>query len=153
MTQRLDYAKLAPGGVKAILGLNTYVAQSGLPKELVDLVYLRVSQINGCAFCIDMHTRDLVKTGMTVDRLALVQVWREAGGLFSDREQAALQWAETVTRVAETGIPDADYRAVAARFSEKELVDLTFAIGVINAWNRLAIGFRVTPEGAKRAAG
>ena len=88
-----------------------------MPKELIDLVYLRVSQINGCAFCIDMHSRDLLKAGLPVDKLVLVPVWRDAGDVFSRRERAALAWAETVTRVAETGVPDADYDAAAAEFN------------------------------------
>jgi alkylhydroperoxidase family enzyme len=98
-----------------------------------------------------MHSRDLVKDGLVVEKLALVQAWREAGGLFDARERAALAWAETVTRVAETAVPDADFRAASAVFSEKELADLTIAIGLMNAYNRLAIGFRVPPAGAKVA--
>ena len=107
MSHRLDYAKAAPEGYKAYFGVYTAVQKSGLPKELIDLVYLRVSQINGCAFCIDMHSRDLLKSGLAVDKLVLVPGWREGGALFSARERAALAWAETVTRVADTGVPDA----------------------------------------------
>jgi AhpD family alkylhydroperoxidase len=151
MTQRLNYANIAPAGVKALGGVYAYIVQSGLPGPLVNLVYLRVSQINGCAYCIDMHSRDLVKDGLVVEKLVLVQAWREAGGLFDARERAALAWAEIVTRVAETAVPDADFRAASAVFSEKELADLTIAIGLINAYNRLAIGFRVPPAGAKVA--
>jgi AhpD family alkylhydroperoxidase len=114
-------------------------------------VYLRVSQINGCAYCIDMHSRDLLKLGVPIDKLVLVPVWHEAGNLFSARERAAFAWAETVTRVAETGIPDADYEAAAAEFSDKELADLTYAIGLMNAYNRFSIGFRVPPAAAKKA--
>jgi AhpD family alkylhydroperoxidase len=117
---------------------------------MVNLVYLRVSQINGCAYCLDMHTRDLVKQGVTFDKLALVQAWREGGKLFSEREKAALAWAETVTQVAQTGVPDEDFVAASAVFSAKELVDLTFAIGLMNTYNRLAISFRKPPEATRR---
>lgn len=146
MSERLDYTRTSPGGVKAFGSVYGYVMQSGLDDVLVDLVYLRVSQINGCAYCLDMHTRDLVKKGVKVEKLALVQVWQEAGELFSDRERAALAWAETVTRVAQTGVPDAEFEAASRIFNEKELADLTMAIGLMNAYNRLAISFRRTPE-------
>lgn len=145
MSNRIDYAKASPEGYKAFGGVYVYLQKCGLPKQLIDLVYLRVSQINGCAYCIDMHTRDLLKQGVAMDKLVLVPVWREAGDFFSKRERVALAWAETVTRVAETGIPDADYDAAAEEFSEKELADLTYAIGLMNAFNRLGIGFRVPP--------
>jgi AhpD family alkylhydroperoxidase len=153
MTQRLNYDKASPGGVKALGGLYGYILQSGLDEVLVDLVYLRVSQINGCAFCIDMHTRDLIKKGVKIDKIALVPVWREAQALFSDREQAALAWSESVTRVAETGVPDESFEAAIAVFSEKELADLTMAIGLMNTYNRLAISFRNTPAGALASNG
>lgn len=151
MSQRIDYNQVAPAGAKALGSVYGYVTQSGLDPVLVDLVYLRVSQINGCAYCLDMHTRDLLKRGVAIDKLALVQAWREAGPLFSEREKAALAWAESVTQVAQTGVPDADFQAASAVFGEKELVDLTFAIGVMNTYNRLAIGFRNTPEAVRRA--
>jgi AhpD family alkylhydroperoxidase len=146
MSQRLDYAKISPGGVKAFGSVYGYIVQSGLDEVLVDLVYLRVSQINGCAYCLDMHTRDLIKKGVKIEKLALVQVWQEAGNLFSDRERAALAWAETVTRVAQTGVPDVEFEAASHIFDEKELADLTMAISLMNAYNRLAISFRRTPE-------
>ncbi|MBY5879555.1 carboxymuconolactone decarboxylase family protein [Rhizobium ruizarguesonis] len=151
MTNRIDYAKVSPEGYKAFGGVYVTVQKSGLPKELINLVYLRVSEINGCAFCIDMHSRDLLKSGLTVDKLVLVAVWRDAGNLFSPRERAALAWAETVTRVAETGIPDADYAAAAAEFDDKELADLTYAIGLMNAFNRFGIAFRSTPAAVAKA--
>jgi AhpD family alkylhydroperoxidase len=110
MTKRLDYNQIAPNGAKALGGVYGYVKQSGLPSELVDLVYLRVSQINNCAYCLDMHTRDLIKKGVKVEKLALVQAWEEGGSLFSAAERAALAWAESVTRVAETGVPDSAHR-------------------------------------------
>lgn len=146
MSERLDYAKISPGGVKAFGSVYGYIVQSGLDEVLVDLVYLRVSQINGCAYCLDMHTRDLIKKGVKIEKLALVQVWQEAGNLFSDRERAALAWAETVTRVAQTGVPDVEFEAASHIFDEKELADLTMAISLMNAYNRLAISFRRTPE-------
>jgi AhpD family alkylhydroperoxidase len=122
--------------------------ECGLDETLLTLVYQRISQINGCAYCLDMHTRDLIAKGVSVEKLALLQAWPEAGDLFDERERAALAWAETVTRVAETGVPDAAFQAAAAVFNEKELVDLTMAIGVMNVYNRLAISFRRTPQSA-----
>jgi AhpD family alkylhydroperoxidase len=145
MTNRIDYAKISPEGYKAFGGVYVAVQKSDLPKELINLVYLRVSQINGCAYCIDMHSRDLLKSGLHVEKLVLVPVWRDAGGVFSPRERIALAWAETVTRVAETGVPDAEYEAVSSEFSDKELADLTYAIGLMNAFNRFGISFRSTP--------
>src|SRR3954465_14867954 len=148
MSARLDYNKAAPAGIKALGTVYGYVTQSGLPAVLVDLVYLRVSQINNCAYCLDMHTRDLLKKGQKIEKLALVQAWAEGGNLFDERERAALAWAETVTRVAETGVPDEAYQAARAVFEERELVDLTIAIGLMNVYNRLAISFRNTPQAA-----
>jgi AhpD family alkylhydroperoxidase len=148
MSPRLDYTRIAPAGVKALGGVYGYVVQSGLSPVLVDLVYLRVSQINNCAYCLDMHTRDLLKKGQPIEKLALVQAWAEAGGLFDERERAALAWTETVTRVAKTGVPDEAYAAARAVFDERELVDLTIAIGLMNAYNRMAISFRNTPQAA-----
>ena len=135
--------------MKALGGVYGHIMQSGLPKALVNLVYLHVSQINGCAYCIDMHSRDLLKGGMTVEKLVLVPAWREGGSLFDDTERAALAWSETVTRVAETGVPDAEYEAAAAVFDRKQLADLTIAIGLMNSYNRMAISFRAPPAAAK----
>jgi AhpD family alkylhydroperoxidase len=149
MNNRIDYAEASPDGYKAFGGVYATLQKSGLPKELIDLVYLRVSQINGCAFCIDMHSRDLLKSGLSVDKLVLLPVWRDAAETFTRRERVALAWAETVTRVAETGIPDSDYNAVECEFNGKELADLTYAIGLMNAFNRFGVAFRPTPEGAK----
>jgi AhpD family alkylhydroperoxidase len=151
MNKRIDYAKVSPEGFKAFGGVYVYLQKSGLPKQLIDLVYLRVSQENGCAYCIDMHSRDLLKSGVTVDKLVLVPVWREAGEVFSTRERAALAWAESVTWVAETGVPDADYEAAAAEFSDKELADLTYAVGLMNAFNRFGVSFRSTPATVAKA--
>jgi AhpD family alkylhydroperoxidase len=145
VSNRIDYAKVSPEGYKAFGGVYVTVQHGSLPKDLINLVYLRVSEINGCAFCIDMHSRDLLKFGLAVDKLVLVPVWQDAGNVFTPRERAALAWAETVTNVAETGVPDADYRAAAAEFDEKELADLTYAIGLMNAFNRFGIAFRSTP--------
>lgn len=152
VTHRINYAAASPEGYKAFGGVYVTIQKCGLPKELVDLVYLRVSQVNGCAYCIDMHSRDLFKTGVPVDKLVLVPVWRDAGGVFSARERAALDWAEVVTRVAETGVADADYQAAAAEFSDKETADLTYAIGLMNAFNRFGIAFRSIPVAAAAAA-
>ncbi|MBU6488457.1 MAG: carboxymuconolactone decarboxylase family protein [Burkholderiales bacterium] len=146
MSKRLDYSRIAPAGVKALGGVYSYVTQSGLSPVLVDLAYLRVSQINNCAYCLDMHTRDLFDKGMKVEKLALVQAWREAGNLFDERERAALAWAESVTLVAQTGVPDEAYEAARAVFDERELVDLTIAISLMNTYNRMAISFRNTPQ-------
>jgi AhpD family alkylhydroperoxidase len=151
MSNRIDYTKASPEVYKAFGGVYVSLQKSGLSQELIDLVYLRASQINGCAYCIDMHSRDLLKLGVTVDKLVLVPVWREAGAVFSTCERIALAWAETVTRVAETGVPDADYEAAAAEFSDKELADLTYAIGLMNAFNRLGISFRTPPAAAAKA--
>lgn len=148
MSKRLDYNQIAPNGAKALGGVYGYVMQSGLSATLVDLVYLRVSQINNCAYCLDMHTRDLIKKGVSIEKLALVQAWTEAGHLFDPRERAALAWAETVTRVAKTGVPDDAFAAARTVFEEKELVDLTIAISLMNSYNRMAISFRNTPQAA-----
>jgi AhpD family alkylhydroperoxidase len=145
----MDYNAVTPAGVKALGGVYGHIRQSGLPKTLIDLVYLRVSQINGCAYCIDMHSRDLLKAGVTLEKLVLVPAWRDSGALFDETERAGLAWSETVTRVAETGVPDAAYEAAAAVFDAKQLADLTIAIGLMNAYNRMAISFRATPAAAK----
>ena len=148
MTQRINYNEVSPAGSKALAGVYSYVLQCGLSAELVELVYLRVSQINNCAFCLDMHTRDLIKRGISIEKLALVQAWKEASSLFSDQERAALLWAESVTKVSETGVPDEDFYIAKQVFSEKELVDLTMAISLMNAYNRMAISFRNVPLAA-----
>lgn len=145
MNKRVDYAKASPEGFKAFGDVYVHLQRSGLPKQLVDLVYLRVSQINGCAYCIDMHSRDLLKSGIAVDKLVLVPVWRDAGEIFSARERYALAWTETVTLVAETEVPEADYEAATSAFSDKELADLTYAIGLMNAFNRFGTHFARFP--------
>jgi AhpD family alkylhydroperoxidase len=148
MTQRMNYSAAAPGGMKALGSVYGYVAQSGLPATLIDLVYLRVSQINGCAYCIDMHSRDLIKAEVPVEKIHLVPVWDEAGSLFTEQEKAALKWAEVVTKVSDTHVPDEAYAEARAAFTEKELADLTIAVGLMNAYNRMAISFRATPLAA-----
>lgn len=150
MSKRLDYSQIAPAGVKALGGVYSYVMQSDLSPVLVDLAYLRVSQINNCAYCLDMHTRDLLNKDVKVEKLALVQAWREAGNLFDERERAALAWAESVTLVAQTGVPDEAYEAARAVFDERELVDLTIAISLMNTYNRMAISFRNTPQAVSK---
>ena len=134
--------------MKALGGVCGYVVQSSLPAVRLDLVYLRISQINNCAYCLDMHTRDLLKTGQKIEKLALAQAWAEGGNLFDERERAALGWAETVSRVAETAVPDQAYQAARAAFEERELVDPTIAISLMNVYNRMAISFRNTPQAA-----
>jgi AhpD family alkylhydroperoxidase len=131
--------------MKALGAVYGYVRQSGLPLRLIDLVFLRVSQINGCAYCIDMHSRDLAKVGLPLEHLVLIAVWPEAGAIFSEQERAALAWAEEVTRLGERGVSDMAFEAAAAAFAEKELADLTLAIALMNAYNRIAVSFRATP--------
>jgi AhpD family alkylhydroperoxidase len=151
MSQRLDYQKLSTAGLRALGGVHTYVVNSGLPKSLIDLVFLRASQINGCAYCIDMHARDLMKGGVPAEKVMLVTAWREAGDLFTAKEKAALQWTEAVTRVSETRAPDDAFAAISVAFQPKEISDLTLGIGLINAYNRLSVGFR-RPVGGEPAA-
>lgn len=142
---RIEYAKVAPEGVKALRGLEAYVRhQSGLEPRLLELVRLRASQINGCAYCIDMHTKDARADGETEQRLYALSAWEETP-FFTDRERAALAWTETITGIARKHVPDDAYRAARKHFDEKELVDLTLAIVAINGWNRLAIAFRAVP--------
>lgn len=146
---RLDHAQAAPQGYKALGTVHSYIQGCGLEKQLIDLVYLRVSQQNGCAYCINKHSLDLLKQGVSLDKLVLVPVWREAGPLFSARERAALAWAEVVTDVARTQVPDPDYAAARTLFNDKEIADLTLAIALMNALNRVAISFRKVPTGVE----
>ena len=141
MAERIDYKKASPGGFQAMLGLEKYVRQSGLEHSLLELVKTRVSQINGCAHCLDMHTKDARAAGETEQRLYVLPAWRETC-FYSDRERAALAWAEAVTQLTAQAVPDALYEEVLLHFDEKALVDLTLAIVAINGWNRLAIPFR-----------
>lgn len=140
---RLNWFEVAPEGAKALFGVHHYLLnKTALPEELIHLVFLRISQINGCAHCIDMHSRDLLKT-MAADKVTLVPVWAEVPHLFSDQYRAALAWAEEVTMVSETHASDEAYAAAAAAFEPKDLVDLTIAIAAMNAFNRLGAPFRL----------
>ncbi|MEJ4047317.1 carboxymuconolactone decarboxylase family protein [Erwinia sp. SLM-02] len=150
MSERIDFNATSPAGMKALGGVYGYVAQCGLPMSIIELIFLRVSQINGCAYCIDMHTKALHKEGMPWDKIVLTQVWREAGNWFSANEQAALAWAESLTLIAQTHAPDEVYAVVQKEFSEKAITDMTIAIGLMNAYNRLAISLRKLPDSAPR---
>jgi AhpD family alkylhydroperoxidase len=145
---RIPYDTLAPDGMKALGGVYAYVMRCGLEKSLVDLAYLRASQINGCAYCVDAHSHDLLKVGLSVEKLLLLPAWREAGNVFTDRERAVLGWTESVTLVAKTRVPDAEFTSLRALLSDKEIADLTIAIGLINAYNRMAVSFRREPAGS-----
>lgn len=144
MSSRIDYYKVSPDVVKAMIGLENIINKSGLERSLLDLVKLRASQINGCAFCVDTHCADARKNGESERRLYAVAVWRETH-FFTDKERAALAWTEAVTLLSETHAPDELYQEVLKYFNEKETVDLTFAIITINGWNRLAVSFRKLP--------
>jgi len=133
--------KHIPDGLKAMMAVEASVAASSLEHSLIELVKMRASQINGCAYCLHMHATDARAHGETEMRLYMLNAWRESS-LYSDRERAALGWTETLTRLAETGAPDADYERVKAQFSEAEVVNLTLEIGAINLWNRLQVGLR-----------
>ena len=141
MKERIDYKKVAPEAYKAMLGIEAYVRGSGLEHSLLELVKTRVSQINGCAHCLDMHTKDARAAGETEQRLYLLPAWREAP-FYSDRERAALVWAEAVTQISANDVSDELYAEVRRHFDEKALVDLTLAVVGINGWNRLAVPFR-----------
>lgn len=141
MQSRLDYFAAAPESMKAMLALENHVRNCGLEYSLIGLVKTRASQINGCAYCIHMHTREARAVGETEERLYLLSAWWESP-LYTPRERAALAWTEALTRIAETRAPDEDYAELQRHFTDKEIVQLTLLIGVINVWNRLSIGFR-----------
>ena len=141
MKPRMNYYQAAPDTLKALIAVDDQIKASGLEQSLIELVKTRASQINGCAFCINMHTEDARKRGETEQRLYLLNAWRESP-LYTDRERAALAWTEAVTLISETHAPDDVYEQVRAQFSEQETVNLTTLIGTINAWNRIAISFR-----------
>ena len=152
MKARLIPFEVAPGSLKPMVELEKTLKNSGLELKLIELVKTRASQINGCAYCIHMHTKDARANGETEERLYLLSAWRESP-LYSDRERAALAWTEALTLVAETHAPDEDYAELQKHFTPAEQVNLTLMIGAINAWNRLAIGFRsIHPVEAGRAA-
>lgn len=144
MKPRFDGAKVAPGIYEAMLGLSSYLRKSGLDENLVNLVCLRASQMNGCAYCIDMHWKDLAAAGESEQRLYGLDAWQESP-YYSDRERAALAWTEAVTNVQEGHVPDEVYESVRKIFTEKELADLTLAAVAINGWNRLNIAARTVP--------
>jgi AhpD family alkylhydroperoxidase len=144
MEPRIKYQSVARGAVEAMRGLDRYVHESGLERSLVELVKVRASQLNGCAFCIDMHTKDARLAGETEQRLYALSAWEETP-FFGERERAALAWTEAVTEVGQTHVPDEVYEEARRQFSEKELVDLTLAIVAINGWNRLSVAFRTVP--------
>ena len=145
MKARIEYQKTTPQAVHAMLGLEHYVQGSELEQRLLELVRMRASQMNGCAYCLDMHSKDARAAGETEQRLYLLDAWRESP-FYSERERAALAWTEALTRISKTrDVPDALYGEVRKQFNEKELTDLTLAIIAINGWNRLAIPFRSEP--------
>jgi len=148
MEQRLDYSQIAPDAFKGMLELEKHVANSGLEKTLYELVKTRASQINGCAYCLDMHTKDARKAGETEQRLYALSAWRETP-FYSERERAALEWTEAMTLISENDMPDSLYDSVRKHFNEKELVTLSIAIVAINGWNRLSVGFRTVPGSYK----
>ena len=151
MKNRINAARVAPELLQAMVGLEERVAQAGLEPKLRHLVKIRASQINGCAYCVHMHSRDARAEGESEERLYLLSAWRESP-LYSEQERAALAWTDAVTKIAETGAPDVDYEALRTQFSEKEAAALTFLISTINAWNRLAVSFRNIHPVQKEAA-
>ena len=150
MNERIRYARTAPGIYEAMDALDGYLQSCGLEKPLLWLAQLRASQINGCAYCLDMHWKDLVAGGESAQRLYSLEAWRECP-YYTERERAALAWTEAVTLVAESHVPDEVYDEARQQFSDKEVVDLAYAIFAINAWNRLAITFRMQPLVAREA--
>src|SRR5262245_11627905 len=153
MQARLDHYKAAPAAIQAVLALEKYVRKCGLEPSLINLVKVRASQINGCAYCVHMHSREALAKGESEDRLQLLVVWHEPP-LYTDRERAALGWTDALTRLSETHAPDDVYEEVKRHFSEEEIVKLTTLIGTINLWNRFGVGFRLVHpvESAKIAA-
>jgi len=150
MQPRIDYRKLAQQPLQSMLALEKYISESGLDHKLVHLVKMRASQINGCAYCLDMHSLEARAVGESEQRLYTLEAWRETP-FFSDRERAALAWTEALTLISQTHAPDDVYEELRKQFSENEIVDLTFAIGAINLWNRLAISMRSVPGRYKPA--
>ncbi|MDX8497682.1 carboxymuconolactone decarboxylase family protein [Mesorhizobium sp. VK4C] len=152
MKQRLQFFAKAPEIMKAVMALNKAVEECGLEASLMHLVKLRASQINGCSYCVEMHSREARRDGETETRLYLVAAWKESP-LFSERERAALAWTETVTNISDNGVPDDLYASALEHFSEEELVKLTVAVGMINTWNRLCVSFHaIHPMPAAKAA-
>jgi len=144
MQSRIEYMELAPGAMKTLYGLEKYLAECGLEPSLIDLIKLRASQINGCAYCIDMHTKDARARGESEQRLYELVAWRETP-FYTERERTALAWTEAVTLIAVEHVPEEVYKQARLQFTEQELVNLTLAIVAINGWNRFAISFRTIP--------
>jgi len=151
MRQRIDATKVTPAAYKAVAALQSFVDQSSLDARLRELIKIRASQINGCAYCLAMHTRDARKLGETDERMHLLNAWREAP-VFSAREQAALAWTEALTLITQGHVPDEVYEQVRRQFSEDEIVELTLAVIAINSWNRIAISFRAIPQTSQKIA-
>lgn len=151
MQQRLNLRTITPEGYKAVLALDSFVGDCGLERSLIDLVYLRASQINGCAYCTDIHWKDLRHQGVSEQKLLLLTCWREAPG-FTARERAALEWAESLTLLTETHVPDSVFALVRSEFSDQEIGNLTIAVGMINLWNRVGVSMR-NVAGAYQPAG
>ena len=151
MKPRMNFFQAAPETINALMALENQVTSSGLEQSLIELVKTRASQINGCAYCINMHTQDARKHGETEQRLYLLNAWQESP-VYTDRERAALAWTDAMTRISETHAPDDVYQQLRAQFSEAETVNLTMLIATINAWNRLAISFRAMPPVRAKAA-
>jgi AhpD family alkylhydroperoxidase len=151
MRQRINLMQYGQSIFKAASGLNSHLSKCSIERPLLDLIYFRVSQINGCAYCLDMHAKDLRAEGESEQRLYLLNAWREAP-IYSDRERAALAWAEAVTRIANGDVPDEVYNEAISQFDESELVDLTIAVNSINMWNRFNISFRTTAGSYKVGA-
>lgn len=145
MKQRLNHAAVAPELRMALGSVNVALSKSSLGRALLDLVFLRVSQLNGCAYCVDMHGQDLLKAGESMRRLNAVVVWQEAP-YFEQRERAVLAWVEALTQLGNGPVPDSIYEPLKEHFSDKEIVELTYAVAVINAWNRIGVGFSLQPE-------
>lgn len=145
MSQRLDFYRASPNAIKALLSLEDHIRKSSLEKPLIELVRLRASQINGCAYCVHLHDSDARKADETAQRLATVCVWQESP-FFTDKERAALAWTESLTLIAQTHVPDTSWEQVKPHFNEQEIVDLTLLVNAINSWNRFAIAFRKLPE-------
>ena len=144
MEQRINAFEKGQGALKAMFGISAYLAKSPIEKKLLHLIEYRVSQINGCAYCLDMHSKDLRHEGETEQRIYMISAWRETP-LYTDRERAALEWAESITLLGEGHVPDDVFAKVRKEFTDEELIDLTLAVATINSWNRLNIAFRTTP--------
>jgi AhpD family alkylhydroperoxidase len=144
MEQRLNIQEVGKDAFGALFGLNKYLQKGSIEQKLLHLIELRVSQINGCAFCIDMHSKDMRHEGETEQRLYMLSAWRDAP-FYTDRERAALEWAEAVTLLADSHVPDEVYHRAKEQFNEQEIFDLTFAVSAINLWNRFNVAFRTTP--------